>query len=418
MLRTAGTMALIVILLAPASFSPAQDAAADKLSQADLEEMLGPIALYPDSLLANVLAASVYPEEVAQAAKLGPSGDVSKLEPPVQAVAKVPEVLSMLGDNLDWTTAIGQAYLAQPGDVTAAIQSLRDKAKDNGTLQSNDQQTVVDDGSAVVIESAEPDVVYVPQYNPQVVYASPGYGWGTVAAGAITFGAGIAVGTALDNIDCDWHGGGLSWGHWGGYHGDVDIDRNYNRNINTGDINVNNRPRPGNEGQRWTPNRDKVPMDNGRYRTDKLNQYKGDCGRQAVNQMHKPAARPAGGTPGAARPAARPAGGSPGAATPARPPLKKVSPPKNVPGAGSYNRPATPAGSYNRPATPARQPSATPSRTPSRTPSAFNQSGASKATANRGSASRGGSQAARPSGGGRSSGARGGGGVRGGGGRR
>ena len=208
MLRIARTTALIVSLLAPAASLSAQEAAADKLSQADLEEMLGPIALYPDSLLANVLAASVYPDEVAQAAKQGPSGDVSKFEPPVQAVAKVPDVLSMLGDNLDWTTAIGQAYLAQPWDVTAAIQSLRDKAQANGALQSNDQQTVVQDGSTVVIESAEPDVVYVPQYNPQVVYASPSYGWGTVAAGAITFGAGIAVGAALDNIDCDWHGGG------------------------------------------------------------------------------------------------------------------------------------------------------------------------------------------------------------------
>ena len=82
-----------------------------------------------------------------------------------------------------------------------------------------------------------------------------------VAASAISFGVGVAVGAAFDNIGYDWHGGGLCWGNWGGYRGDVNINRSaeFNRNVNVGDINVNNRPRPGNEGQRWTPDRDRLP---------------------------------------------------------------------------------------------------------------------------------------------------------------
>lgn len=371
--------------------------AASTLPQADLEEMLGPIALYPDSLVANVLAASVYPQEVAQAGKFVQGGGSSEAldkqpwEPPVQAVAKVPQVLSLLADNRDWTTAIGQAYLAQPADVTAAIQSLRAKAKANGALESNDQQTVVEQGSTIIIEPAEAEVIYVPQYNPQVVYVEHDPGWDAVAAGAISFGVGVAVGAIFNGIDCDWHGGCISWGHWGGYGGDIDIDRDVD--ISTGDINIGNRPRPGNEGQPWRPNRDKVATTaDGRLRTDQLDKFRGDQGRQAMSDLRRPTAQPA---PRPAQPGVRPGGG----AAPTQQPLRKVSPPKapagGWPGAGVPSR--TP--SADRPATPQR-PTAAP-RQPSRTstPSAFNRDGASQASRSRGSASRGGGGGSRSRGG-------------------
>ena len=412
MFRTAGlVLALAGCLAVWAAIAQTQEAAPpNKLSQADLEEMLGPIALYPDSLLANVLAASIYPDEVASAAKFvqngGQAEDLSKQpwEPPVQAVAAVPEVISLLAQNMDWTTAIGQAYLVQPGDVTAAIQSLRAKATENGALQSNDQQTVVQDGSTVMIEPAQPDVVYVPQYDPQVVYVQHyDSGWGAVAASAISFGVGVAVGAAFDNIGYDWHGGGLCWGNWGGYRGDVNINRSaeFNRNVNVGDINVNNRPRPGNEGQRWTPDRDRLP-NNGVPRTDKLNQFRGESGRQAMNNLHRPAALPA----------ARPGGVTPprlGGVTPPQQPLRKVSPPRV---AAPVNRPNIPSARETS-RTPTQRPTVSAPRASGSAPSAFNRGGASSAARNRGSASRGGS---RPSGGG----ARAGGGRRsgGGGGRR
>lgn len=417
-MRTVFASLAIVSFLAVATITSAQTAAPpDKLSQADLEDMLGPIALYPDSLLANVLAASVYPDELTKAAKFVKAGGKPEAfpsqqwEPPVEAVAQVPDALSLLGDNIDWTAAIGQAYLAQPQDVTTAIQSLRAKAENTGALQSSDQQTVVQEGSTIIIESAQPDVVYVPQYNPAVVYG--GVGWGTVAASAISFGAGCIVGAAFNNLDCDWHGGGVSWGNWGGYRGNVDIDNRaeFNRNINTGDINVNNRPRPGNEGQRWTPNRDKMPLDNGRPRTDKLAQFQGDRGRQAMNNLQRPTQLPA------ARPGT-PAGGTP---------LNRVNAPAARPGVAATPRPATPsarpATPGARPATPSARP-ATPSARPatprpSATPSAFNRSGASNASVNRGASSRGRSPSASGGGGGRSGGAaRGGGGGGRGGGRR
>jgi len=416
---TYAVLALVGILAFGATALRAQDAApVEGLSQADLEDMLGPIALYPDSLLANVLAASVYPQDVTAAYNYvqggGSTDDLTSQpwEPPVQAVAKVPEVLSLLAENIDWTTAIGQAYLVQPADVTAAIQALRQKAEDNDVLQSNDYQTVVQEGSTIVIESAQPDVVYVPQYNPEVVYVEHhGPDWGYLATGAISFGTGILVGAALDGFDCDWHGGCVSWGHWGGYHGDVD----FNRNVNVGDINVGNRPRPGNEGERWRPNRDKIPMENGRPRTNELDKFRGEGGRQAMSDMRRPAVQPSG-RPGGA--AARPGPGTPskypgapsrypgtpsqrpGGVSPSQQPLKKVSPPKT----GGYQGARMPSRSpgAGRPATPSVS-----SRKSYQTPSAFNRSGASSASRSRGSVSR-------SSAGQRSSGASRGGGSRGG----
>src|SRR4051812_24619932 len=265
----------------------------DTLSPEDLEELLGPIALYPDTLLANVMAACCYPDELAKAsAYLKGGGTPEKIaeqgwEPSVQAVAKVPDALKVLAGSPDWAAAIGQAYMLQSKDVMAAIQSLRGKAKTSGALASNQQQTIVEDGTTIIIEPAQPQVVAVPQYQPQVVYAPPpppppGASPGAVAAtGLISFGVGMMVGAALNDNDCDWNGGSICHG------GDVDIDVNQNvnvnrnvnnTNVNSNRTNVNASSRSGTgagrQGTAWQPNQQKVAAQSS-SRTNQLSKYKG-----------------------------------------------------------------------------------------------------------------------------------------------
>ncbi len=308
----------------------------DRLSPDDLKQLVEAIALYPDPLLANVLAASVYPDEVAAAAALVNSGasadqiSAQNWEAPVKAVAQVPEVIRMMGQYPDWTVALGQAYLLQAQDVMAAVQTLRRAAQENKTLQTNDQQQVTTDQSVVYIQPADPEVVYVPTYDPAVVYAPPSYGY---AAGAISFGAGIAAGLIwANNLDCDWHDGCIGWGYHGG-------DVNFNRNINRGNINYGNRI--GNEGNPWRPNRSRD------LATNKPSQLPAFRGEGAA--MNRPGARgggvqrelpqPRGGAgnvpsarPGAGNlPAARP--GGPGNVPTARPGPGNA--PSARPGAGA-----------------------------------------------------------------------------------
>ncbi|HEX4998627.1 MAG TPA: DUF3300 domain-containing protein, partial [Terriglobia bacterium] len=167
-------------------------------------------------------------------------------DPSIQAMAALPDVVKRLADDIQWTADLGNAFLAQQGDVMDAVQRMRVKAQGTGALASNDKQTVenevIDNKSVVVIEQANPEVVYVPSYNPEAVYGPaeypyppiyyPSYSSGAVwAAGAISFGAGVILGAA-------W-GGGWGWRPgWG--HNDIDINRvnHFNRNTN---INAGNR---------------------------------------------------------------------------------------------------------------------------------------------------------------------------------
>lgn len=227
---------------APVSF-PASDTSqpadasqpADQLPPEELEQILGPIALYPDVLLAQILPASTFPMDIVQAARwLRSKPDMSKLldqkwDPSVLALCNYPEVIYMLDKDLDWTNALGAAFLSQQEDVMSTIQDLRRKAQANGALQTTPQQTVVADEGAVRIVPTQEDVIYVPQYDPQVVFyqpaptvvvQEPGVSAGAaVAASAISFGTGLALGAWL-NHDCDWGGHGVVWcqpGYWGGW---------------------------------------------------------------------------------------------------------------------------------------------------------------------------------------------------------
>ena len=201
-------------------------------SPEQLDSLVAPIALYPDQLLAQVLAASTYPLQIVTAERwvrqnsnlkgkaLVETAGKQDWDPSIQALVAFPDVLQMMNQSLDWTTALGNAFLAQQSDVMAAVQRMRMKAQQNGKLQSNPQQqvqnTTLEGQPTIVIQPANPEVVYVPSYDPTVMYgAAPAYYpypsmAYPVGAGLVSFGAGVFVG-ALFNGCC---GGGWGWG-WG-----------------------------------------------------------------------------------------------------------------------------------------------------------------------------------------------------------
>jgi hypothetical protein len=218
-------------------------APATKLSAQSLQQLVAPIALYPDGLIAQVLAASTFPEQVVEAdrwiekhadlkgEKLGKEVDKQHWDPSVKALTQFPSVLQNMDKNLSWTSSLGDAYANQPQDLMNALQELREQARKAGHLSSNQQQTVSSQGSTVVIQPANPEVVYVPAYDPWLVYGYPivAYpGWyplpGIFFAGPDLFwGVGFGVGF--------FGGFGWGWGHWGyNWHGGS-VVYNHNRYV-------------------------------------------------------------------------------------------------------------------------------------------------------------------------------------------
>ena len=171
--------------------APAQEPAAAAIPPDQLDSLVAPIALYPDPLLAQVLAASTYPVEIIQLQQwlaknpglkdqaLEDAVSKQPWDPSVKGLAGLPDVIKRLGDDIQWTTDLGNAFLAQQKDVMDAVQRMRGKAEAKGNLSSSQQQTVqtktVDNEQVIVIEQANPQVVYVPSYNPTVVYGPPPY---------------------------------------------------------------------------------------------------------------------------------------------------------------------------------------------------------------------------------------------------
>jgi len=254
---------------------PPEQQEATVISPEQLDSLVAPIALYPDPMLAQVLAASTYPLEIIQLQQwltknkdlkdkaLADAVAKQSWDPSVQALAGLPDVVKRLADDIQWTTDLGNAFLTQQSDVMDAVQRMRAKAKDKGNLKSNDQQKVetkvVESKQVIVIEQAKPDVVYVPSYNPTVVYGPPVYPYppvyypppGYYAAGmAISFGVGVAMGAM-------WSGG---WGYgcgWGGNNNvTINNNNNFNRNSNIqGGNRVSNQPsRGGAGGGNWQHN--------------------------------------------------------------------------------------------------------------------------------------------------------------------
>src|SRR6202041_2653956 len=217
------------------------------LSADQLQQLVAPIALYPDALVAQILGAATFPDQIAVAnnwlqqnknltgTPLMQAVDKQQWDPSVKALTQFPSVLDNLAKNLSWTSALGETYHTQAADVMSAVQALRAKAQAAGNLKSGSQITVVQQSpQTIVIQPTNPQVVYVPQYNPTVVYgapvATPGYSSADVAATAIlAFGIGIAVGAAINNSccgwgysywNCNWHGGAVYYGG-GAYYGNT-----------------------------------------------------------------------------------------------------------------------------------------------------------------------------------------------------
>ena len=242
-----------------------------KIPADQLDSLVAPIALYPDPLLSQVLVASTYPLEIIQLQQWLEKNknltdkalvnEVSKQpwDPSIQAMAALPEVVKRLADDVQWTTDLGNAFLAQQSDVMDAIQRMRQKAQNKGALRSNEQlrveTKVVENKTVIVVEQASPEVVYIPSYDPVYVYGPPvypyppiyypAYSTGTVvAASAISFGVGVALGAA-------W-GGGWGWGcGWGDNDIDINVNNNFNRNTN---IRGGNRVNNISGGNKWQHN--------------------------------------------------------------------------------------------------------------------------------------------------------------------
>ena len=193
----------------------------------ELQQLVAPIALYPDALVAQVLAASTYPTEIVEADrwmqshpdfkgdKLGKEVDKQHWDPSVKALTQFPSVLENMDKNLSWTSSLGDAYMNQPQDVMDAVQAMRQQAQKAGNLNSNDKEKVRTQDNAIVIQPVDPEVVYVPAYDPWLVYGDPilAYpGWYPVPGiffdgPGLFFGAGFGIGF--------FGGFGWGWNNWG-----------------------------------------------------------------------------------------------------------------------------------------------------------------------------------------------------------
>src|SRR5271169_1374786 len=216
---------LLVVMVVSQEFGPLLSAQTAVPTPRQLDQLLAPVALYPDSLLAQITTASTNPQEILDVdnwlqQNAGLTGDAlvdaaqkQGFDPAFIALVNFPQVLGMMAQNIDDYAAIGQAFSADQGAVTASIQRLRAQAYAAGSLRSNSEQQVEVQQPAgqtiYVIQPANPQMVYVPVYNPTVVYVRPSTST-VVVTSLITFGAGIAIGALL--VDRPWGWGGWGWG--------------------------------------------------------------------------------------------------------------------------------------------------------------------------------------------------------------
>lgn len=205
-----------------------------KLSKAQLERLVAPIALYPDALVAQILSASTFPTQITDAetwlqthpglssADLGKQVDQQDWDPSVKALVQYPSVLANLSKNLGWTSELGDAYYNQQEDVMKAVQEMRKKAKKAGSLKTTTQENVQEEGGQIDIAPVDPAVVYVPAYDPWIVYGYPiapwpywvevpGIWWG---GPGLYFGIGFPIAPFI-GFGWGWGGWGVDWHHSG-----------------------------------------------------------------------------------------------------------------------------------------------------------------------------------------------------------
>jgi len=288
----------------PPAANPA-GAAGKTFSQKDLDEILAPVALYPDALLAQVFMAATYPLEVVEAARwqkqnaslkdkaLEDALQQQSWDPSVKSLATVPQVLTMMNEKLDWTTKLGDAFLAQQEDVLKTVQGLRAKADQAGNLKTSEQMVVKketeENVQVIKIEQPKPDVVYVPTYNPATVYGTwpypapppyyyypPGYAYGS----GLAFATGVFVGAAI-------------WGNigWGNNNVNVNVNKynNFNKtNISNGNWNHNVDHRKG-AAYRDNGTAQKYNRGGDRQASQSREQFRGkaDQGRSQLSSMDR-----------------------------------------------------------------------------------------------------------------------------------
>ena len=245
---------LLVVMMVPyGAFSQQTTSSGKAFGEAELDQMLAPIALYPDALLAQVLLAATFPDQVAEANRwlkdnpnlkgdaLNDAIDKMGWDLSVKALAPFPQVLAMMAEQSAWTQRMGEAFMAQESDVMASIQRLRAKAYTAGNLKTTSEQNVVVKGEVYEIAPVNPRVVYVPRYDPAVVYGTwwwpsyPPYAYYPVWPGvAVGVGIGLGIGFwGAVGVGAAWGWGWGSW-NWAGRSMNVNVNRNINinRNIN------------------------------------------------------------------------------------------------------------------------------------------------------------------------------------------
>ena len=303
----AGVLAVALLVVAGGRPPVAEGGDAPDFSNEQLDAMVAPIALYPDELLAQIFMASTYPLEVVEADRWrskekGLSGEALEKalaekdwEESVEWLTHFPDVLGRMSSNLEWTQDLGDAFLGQREGLMDAVQRMRARAADAGTLKTTEQQTVIREKETIRIESAQPQVVYVPTYPPAQAYGTwaappayypavmappPAYTAGTAL---LSFGVGMATG-ALVASAFDWddhdvyvhHYGGGGYGHG---HGNVNV----NKNVNINQTNVNAK------GDRWQ--HDASHRRNVRYRDDKVGERYAGRDRTGTREQQRDRAR-------------------------------------------------------------------------------------------------------------------------------
>jgi uncharacterized membrane protein YgcG len=395
-----------------------------KIPNDQLDSLVAPIALFPDPLLAQTLAASTYPLEVIQLKQwmdrnkqlkgkaLTDAVAKQQWDPSIQSMAMVPDMVGRLASNIQWTTDLGNAFLAQQQDVMDAVQRMRAKAQTKGALKTSKEQVVQSKSEGgkevIIIEQANPETVYVPSYDPAVVYGPPVYPYypysypGYYPGMGLAFGTGILIGAGIAN---NW------WGNcnWGG--GDININNNnnFNRNSNFNRNQINNRPAGGNKWQHNANHRGPAPYSN-RKTSEKFggNDRGGPNSNRSGGDRNRPSQQPSNRPGGDRSQANRPGGDRSSANRPTNRPSTTNRPSSNRP--STTNRPST-----SRPSGGDRVSNTRSSHSPSpRSNSAFSSGGGF----NRSSASSSFSRGSSSFGGSRGGGMSRGGGSRGGGRRR
>jgi len=269
---------LILLLALPPGMMAQQAEQGAPVKQEELDQLLAPIALYPDALIAQILMASTYPLDVVNASRFAKQnanlkGDAltkalesQSWDPSVKSLVNFPQVLTMMNDKLDWTQKLGDAFLVGEKPVMDTIQSLRAKAQAAGNLKTTKEQKVIVQEKIIVIEPASPQVIYVPTYNPTVVYGAwpypayppyyyypPGY---VAATSAFAFASAVALGAAWGYAwgSPNWHGGSVNYN----YNQNININNNINRNVYANQL-------PANAQGNWqhnAANRKGVPYSN------------------------------------------------------------------------------------------------------------------------------------------------------------